>query len=84
MVHVKIVCSKSELNFEGEWHKNESTGTILDEMKKEAQYNGIPVMITIKDHGTFSITPSGQVMRGSLYDIDKLKKLNHAKRHTSK
>ena len=75
MVFVKIIASKAELNFEGDWDKDENPDNILDDLKKEAEDNGIPLMVTIKHHGTFSISPRGQILRGSLYDDDKLKKV---------
>ena len=81
MVHVKIVSSSSNLNFEGEWLKNDNPGAILDELNKKAREKGIPVMVTIEHYGTFSITPHGQVMRGLLYDIDKLKSQNNTRKN---
>ncbi len=73
MVYVKIVCSDPEISYEGEWENDKHHEAILEEMKEKAEKNGIPIMITIDNMETFSISPSGQMVRGALFDIEKVK-----------
>jgi hypothetical protein len=72
MVHVKIISSNSRINFDGEWDKEEAPESIINNLTKKAEDNGIPIMIRIENYGTFSISPKGRVLRGSLYDDDKI------------
>ena len=73
MVYVKIVCSDPEISYDGEWENNKHQEAILEEMKEKAKKNGIPIMITFDKMETFSISSGGQMVRGALFDIDKVK-----------
>ncbi|MBU1627050.1 hypothetical protein KKB18_06740 [bacterium] len=75
-MHVKIVSSIAKLNFDGEWYKDENSESIVHKLTDEAKNNGIPIMVTIENYGTYCISPHGQVLRGSLYDDDKIELSN--------
>jgi len=79
MVYVKIVSSNPNLNFDGDWDKGGDPQSIVNELKKEAERFGIPVMVSFKDHETYSITPHGQVIRGALFDDDKVTKSRNSR-----
>ena len=74
MFYVKITGSIPELKFEGYWEKDSSIEGFLERIKKKAIDLGLPVMVAIKGHGTFSISPRGQILHGALFDNEKLTK----------
>jgi hypothetical protein len=73
-VTVEILCSEPGLAYRGEWHGDGSPEALLRRLIGEAKRRGIPIQLSVTGHGTWSIAPTGRVIRGALFLEKKLAK----------
>jgi len=78
-VKVDILCSEPSLAYRGEWQADDSPEALVRRLLGEAKRCGIPIQLTVTGHGTWSIAPSGRVIRGALF-LER--KLAHKKRRS--
>ncbi len=76
-MEVEILCSEPGLAYRGEWQADDDLEALVRRLLDEAKRRGIPIQLTVTGHGTWSIAPSGRVIRGALF-LEK--KLIHKKR----
>ena len=69
---VEILCSEPGLAYSGEWQADDGPETLVRRLLDEAKRCGIPIQLTVTGHGSWSIAPSGRVIRGALFLERKL------------
>ncbi len=69
---VEILCSEPGLAYRGEWEADDAPEALVRRLRGEARRRGIPIQLTVTGHGTWSIAPSGRVIRGALFLERKL------------
>lgn len=71
-MRVEILCSDPEAAFAGQWPGPEGSAELLDRMRTRSRRLGIPIQLTVEGQGVWSISPTGKVVSGRLFDQEKL------------
>ncbi len=71
-VRVEIVCSDPTVAFAGDWPRAEAAAQIVARYRERARALGVPIQVAVERAGVWSIAPNGKVVRGSLFDLEKL------------
>ena len=71
-MRVEITCSDASVAFAGEWERAEEAAAIVARYRERAKTLGIPIQVAVERQGVWSIAPSGKVINGSLFDLEKL------------
>ena len=71
-MRVEIMCSDPGVAFAGEWDRHEEAAAIVARYRELARALGIPIQVAVERQGVWSIAPSGKVINGSLFDLEKL------------
>jgi hypothetical protein len=71
-VTIEILCCAGDLAFHGEWAAGDAPESLVRRLRAEATRRGIPIQVSVRGRGTWSIAPNGRVIRGALFRRERL------------
>jgi hypothetical protein len=69
---VEIRCADPGTAFSGEWPGAEKPAEIVAHLRRASERLGLPIQVSIEREGVWSIAPTGKMIRGRLFDEEKL------------